>query len=339
VANRTGESMMKPIAHTRTRRGWWLTAVILATAVCSCSGGAPENYTIAVIPMGTTHEYWKAIHAGAVKASRELGVDVVWKGPLKEDDVDEQIQIVETLIAADVSAFVLAPLDRHALVRPVREAKKMGIPTVVVDSALEGDSHVSFISTNNYKGGVLGAEYLGKLMGGRGKLILVRVQEGSASSTNREKGFLDTIKARFPGIEILSDNQYGGITTESAYRTCENLLNRFNDVEAIFTPNESTTFGCLRALQDRGLAGKVMFVGFDSSEKLIAALRRKEIHGLVIQNPFRMGYLGVRIAVSCLNGEPYEKRIDTGAVVATPENMDTPEIRSLLSPDLSRYLD
>jgi len=313
-------------------------AVIISSG-CSGTDTTEENITIAVIPMGTTHEYWKTIHAGSVKASRELGVDIIWKGPLKEDDRDEQIQIVENFIAADVSAIVLAPLDDRALVRPVSEAKNRGIPTVIIDSALQEDFHVSFVSTDNYRGGVMGAEYIGKLMHGRGNLILVRVNEGSASSTNREEGFLDTIKTNFHEIEILSDNQYAGITTETAYRTCENLLNRFSEVDAIFTPNESTTFGCLRALQDRGIAGKIIFVGFDSSKKLIEALEKGEIHGLVIQNPFKMGYLGLRIAVSCLKGEEYEKRVDTGATVATPENMHDPVIRKLLSPDLSLYLD
>jgi ribose transport system substrate-binding protein len=288
--------------------------------------------------MGTTHEYWKAIHAGAVKASREGNVSIVWKGPLKEDDTEEQIQIVENLIASNVSALVIAPLDERALIRPVREARGKGIPTIIIDSALQGDVHVSYISTDNYAGGVLGAEHIGSLMGGTGNLILLRVHEGSASSTAREEGFLATIKSKFPGVHILSDNQYGGITTESAYHTCENLLNRFPEVTAIFTPNESTTFGCLRALQDRGLAGKIIFVGFDSSEKLIEALQKREIHGLIIQNPFTMGYLGVKTAVARLKGEPYQKRIDTGVILATPDNMNTPEIKSLLSPDLVPYL-
>ena len=312
---------------------------VMVSSGCSGTDTTKKNITIAVIPMGTTHEYWKTIHAGSVKASRELGVNIIWKGPLKEDDRDEQIQIVENFIAANVSAIVLAPLDDRALLRPVSEAKNRGIPTVIIDSALQEDFHVSFVSTDNYRGGVMGAEYIGNLMQGRGKLILVRVNEGSASSTNREEGFLDTIKSTFPEIEILSDNQYAGITTETAYRTCENLLNRFSEVDAIFTPNESTTFGCLRALQDRGIAGKIIFVGFDSSKKLIEALEKGEIHGLVIQNPFKMGYLGVRIAVSCLKGEEYENRVDTGATVATPENMNDPVTSKLLSPDLSLYLD
>jgi len=228
----------------------WITAALILLSGCGGDSGRESRYTIAVIPMGTTHEYWKAIHAGAVKASRELGVDIIWKGPLKEDDLDEQIQIVETFISLGVDAIVLAPLDGRALVRPVREAKSLGIPTVVVDSALEGDAHVSFVSTNNYRGGVLGGEHLGALMGGKGKLILVRVNEASASSTNREEGFLAAIRESFPEMELLSDNQYAGITTETAYSTCENLLNRFPEVEAIFTPNESTTFGCLRALRE-----------------------------------------------------------------------------------------
>lgn len=320
-----------------------LSLLVIAASVftqgCGNKDTGGDSITVAVIPMGTTHEYWKSIHAGAVKASRELGVSIVWKGPLKEDDVDEQIQIMETLTGGKTDAFVLAPLDNHALARPVRDAKERGIPTVVVDSDLEGEEQVSFVSTNNYLGGVLGAEYLGGLMGGKGKLILVRVQEGSASSTNREQGFLDTIHEKFPEIVILSDNQYGGITTETSYRTCENLLNRFPDVEAMFTPNESTTFGCLRALQERGLAGKILFVGFDSSDKLIEALSKGEIKGLVIQNPFKMGYLGVKTAVACIKGDPYEKRIDTGATVATPENMNDPEIANLLKPDLKPYLE
>ncbi|MCE5250288.1 substrate-binding domain-containing protein [bacterium] len=302
---------------------------------CSGSGDGNKQVAIAVIPMGTTHEFWKSIHAGAVTASQELGVNIIWKGPLKEDDRDEQIQIVETFIAAHISAIVLSPLDDRALVLPVREAKKLGIPTVVFNSALQGDDHIAFVSTENYQGGVIGANRIGALLGGKGNVILVRVHEGSEGSTKREEGFLATIRSSFPGITMLSDNQYAGVTTETAYRTCENLLNRFNDVDAMFTPNESTTFGCLRALQDRGLAGRIILVGFDSSEKLIEALEKREIQGLVLQNPFNMGYLSVKTAVASLKGEQYEKRIDTGVTLATPENMNDPEINRLLRPDLS----
>ena len=301
---------------------------------------APEkNITIGVIPKGTTHEFWKSIHAGAIKASDETGVDIIWKGPLKEDDREEQLQIVENFVSGRVSAIVLAPLDNRSLVMPVRDAKQQGIPTIVIDSDLDGDFHVSFIATDNYKGGVLGAERIAELMGGKGSLIMLRYQEGSASTTNREAGFLDTITSKFPDIEIVSDNQYAGATTETAYRASENLLNRFSDIDAIFTPNESSTFGCLRALQDGGLTEKIIFVGFDSSEKLVQALKAGEIKGLVLQNPFRMGYLGVKTAAAHVKGEQIEPVIDTGVTIATPENMNDPEIRQLLSPDLSQYLD
>jgi ribose transport system substrate-binding protein len=290
---------------------------------------------LAVIPMGTTHEFWKAIHAGAKKAAAELGVEIIWKGPLKEDDRNEQIQIVETMMDAGVDALILTPLDDRALMAPVAEAKARGIPTVIFNTALKGEDFISYVSTDNWKGGVLAAERIGGLMGGRGKLILIRIIEGVEGNRQREEGFLGTIRTKFPGIEILSDNQYAGITTETAYQTTENLLARFHDVEAIFTPNESTTFGCLRALQDHGLAGKVLHVGFDSSKKLIEALEKKELQGLVLQDPIRMGYDSVRVAVAHLRGEPYETRIDTGVFLATPENMHQPDIRRLLIPDLS----
>ncbi len=295
----------------------------------------PAKLRLAVIPMGTTHEFWKAIHAGAKTAGEEFGAEIIWKGPLKEDDRNDQIQIVETMINARVDAIVLTPLDDRALMPPVAEAKSRGIPTVIFNTALGGNDFISYIATDNWKGGVLAAERVGSLLQGRGKLILIRIIEGIEGNRQREEGFLTTIRSIFPEMAVLSDNQYAGITTETAYQTTENLLARFPDVEAIFTPNESTTFGCLRALQDHGLAGKVVHVGFDSSKKLIEALEKREIMGLVLQDPVRMGYDSVRTAVAHLRGEPYESRIDTGVYLATPENMNRPEIRRLLAPDLS----
>jgi ribose transport system substrate-binding protein len=285
--------------------------------------------------MGTTHEFWKSVHAGALTAARELGVEIVWKGPLKEDDRNEQVQIVETLSGAGVDALVLSPLDDRALIRPVADARRAGIPTVVFNSALQGEEHVAFVSTDNFQGGVMAARAMGRLTGGRGRLILMRLKVGVEGTTKREEGFLSTLRAEFPAIAVLSDNQYAGTSTEMACQTMENLLSRFTGVDAVFTPNESTTFGALRALQDHGLAGKVVHVGFDASAKLIEALEKREIRGLVLQDPFAMGYLSLKTAVAHLRGEPYEKTAATTLVLATPENMNEPTVRRLLRPDLS----
>ncbi|MCB9785020.1 MAG: substrate-binding domain-containing protein [Candidatus Omnitrophica bacterium] len=301
-----------------------------------------EKLRIAVIPKGTTHEFWKSIHAGAIKASRELDVEVIWKGPLKEDDREQQINVVQGFIATGVDGIVLAPLDAAALVRPVRDATKAGIPVVLIDSGLEaeaGTDYVSFVATDNYEGGALGARRLGELLEGKGNVILLRYQEGSASTDKRETGFLDTLKKEFPDINILSDNQYAGATTETGMQAAQRLLGQFSDIQGFYAPNESSTFGALRALEEDGRAGKVKFVGFDSSEKLVEAMRAGEINGLTLQNPFKMGYLGVKTMVAHLKGEPVEPRIDTGVVMVTPDNMDDPEVKSVLLPDLSEYLE
>ncbi|MCX7799033.1 MAG: substrate-binding domain-containing protein [Fimbriimonadales bacterium] len=297
-----------------------------------------KRYQIAVIPKGTTHEFWKAIHAGAKAAAKELGVDIVWKGPVKEDDRESQIAVIEDFLTRGVDGIVVAPLDSSALVAPIEEAVAKGIPVVIIDSGLNSDKYVSFVATDNYKGGKLGGERLAELLGGKGKVVLLRYQVGSASTQKRERGFLDAMK-QHPGIQVVSENQYGGATTETAQRAAENLLAPLKrpdgtlSIDGIFCPNESTTVGMLRVLQDAGLAGKVKFVGFDSSPTLIEALEKQEIHGLVLQNPFNMGYLGVKTMVSHLRGgAQVERRIDTGASLATPENRDDPEIRKLLEP-------
>ena len=337
---------MKKPRLRRSLRGLLVVAAALLAASCGTkdkAGGAapaaPRRTQIAVIPKGMTHEFWKAIHAGAVKAARELDCDIIWKGSQKEDDRAQQITVVEDFISRRVDGIVLAPLDDRALVRPVQDAAREGIPVVIVDSGLQGRDYVSYIATDNYQGGVLGARRLGELMGGRGRIFLIRYQEGSASTMLREAGFLDTVGKEFPGLTLLVQDQYAGATTESAYQLAENLLGRFPDVEGIFAPNESSTFGTLRALQESGLAGKVKFVGFDSSPKLIQALRDREILGLVLQNPMKMGYLGVKTMVAHLRGEAVPAVIDTGVTLATPENMDLPEIKELLTPDFAKYLD
>lgn len=321
-----------------------VAAMVLGLLIGACQKDAnKETLTqVAVIPKGTTHEFWKSIHAGAKKAELELkGVKIIWKGPIKEDDRAGQIAVMENFINQDVAGIALAPLDNTALVQPVRDATKHGIKVVILDSAVNaaaGEDYVSFVATDNYKGGQKGARRLGDLLGGKGKVLMLRYQVGSASTMEREQGFLDVMKSDFPAIELVSTDQYGDATSESAQKKSENLLGKFQELDGIFTPNESTTFGMLRALQVAGRAGKLKFVGFDSSEKLIAALSSGEIHGLVLQDPFNMGYLSVKTVVASIRGEKVEARIDTGSEVATPENMNEPRIKELLSPPFEKYL-
>lgn len=331
----------------KTRARIFLAALLAVLLTWGCGRRAEQSapsrsggrgrLEIAVIPKGTTHEFWKAIHMGALMAADEAGVDVIWKGPQKEDDRAQQITVVEDFVSRGVSGIVLAPLDERALLRPVQDAVREKIPVVIIDSGLEGSDYLSYVATDNTKGGVLAARKLADLLGGKGKAFLIRYQAGSASTTQREQGFLETIKAEAPGIRLLVHDIYAGATTESAYQLAENLISRFPDVNGIFCPNESSTFGTLRALQETGLAGKVAFVGFDSSPKLVQGLRDGHINALVLQNPVKIGYLGVKQMVAHLRGQPIEKIVDTGVYLATPQNMDDPEFKSLLLPDFSKY--
>jgi ribose transport system substrate-binding protein len=334
-------------AHLRRHHLLWAAlTLLLVIAAAGCGKHSPEgnNLTIAVIPQGSTHEYWKSIHAGAVKATRDLAakgtkVDIIWKGPLREDDREQQTQVVEGFISQGVQGIVLAPFDSHALVRPVEEAARAGIPTVVIDSALETPQIVSYIATDNKKAGALAADRMGELLHGQGTVLLLRYQEGSASTQAREEGFVERLRSAYPNIQLISSNQYAGPTRDTAKRASENLLTRYADqVQGIFTPNESSTAGMLLALQDIQKAGKVVFLGFDSSETFIQAMQHNQLQGIVVQDPFHMGELGVKTMVDQLQRKPIQKRVDTGATLVTPANLNTPEVQRLLHPPLTEYL-
>ena len=215
------------------------------------------------------------------------------------------------------------------------------------DSGLQGENYVCYVATDNFKAGQLAGQYMAKLLAGKGKVAVLRYAEGSDSTMKREDGFLDAIRT-VSGIEVVTSNQYAGVSTESALKAAENLLARFGatagnlQIDGIFCATEPTTLGILRALENAGCAGKVRFVGFDSSEKIIAALQAGELDGFVVQNPMKIGYLGAKTLVQHLRSESGTsagpRRIDTGSILITRQNINDPEIHELLHPDLSKWL-
>jgi ribose transport system substrate-binding protein len=326
-----------------------LTAALAAMLFTGCkdgqSGPSSKKWTIAVVPKGTTHEFWKAIHAGAVKAEREIRaggqpVEIIWKGPLREDDRELQVQVVENFTSRQVSGIVLAPLDSQALVTPVRSAVQSGVPVVIIDSDLNSTDQASFVATDNFKGGHMAGEHLAKLLDGKGTIILLRYQVNSASTEAREAGFLEAI-GKHPDLKLTSADQYAGPTRETAYQTSQNLLNRFGaEVNGVFCPNETSTISMTKALRDIGKAGgAVKMIGFDAGTQSVIDMKNGDLQGLIVQNPVKMGYLGVMTMAKHLRGEPVEKRIDTGVTLVTKDNMDQPEVKELLAPPLKEFLD
>ncbi len=327
--------------HTRAL---WILAAALVCA--GCSGNQTQKaggITVAVIPKGTTHVFWQSIHAGAEKAAQELGVSIAWRGPLREDDRDSQVTEVENAVARGVAGIALAPLDDSALVAPVSSAMKRGIPVVIFDSGLKGDDYVSFVATDNDVGGRLAGEHMAKLVGPSGRVVMIRYAEGHDSTTRREEGFLAAVR-QYPGVKLVSVNQYGGADVEGFYKKGEALLSSLKTpdgklpVDGLFTPNESSTLAMLRVLHDNGWAKQVKFIGFDASDTLVKGLRDGQIHGLVVQDPVNMGYHAVKTLVSHLRGQQVERRIDTGVRLVTADVMDQPDVKELLQPDLSKWL-
>jgi len=334
------------MAMTRRALLWSVVAGLAA----GCAPHSP-TYRIAVIPKGLTHEFWQSIYRGAARAAADLSgqldrpVEVIWDGPLRERDALAQIRIVDRHISTRVDAIVLAPQHSQTMVPPFRRAVERGIPVVIIDSGLEDrDLIVKYIATDNYDGGRLAAQHLLQVLKAGGKtapkVILLRYAVGSESTEKREQGFEDTINAENerrkkggePLIEWLSSDKYAGATKDTALREAMPLLNQFRDrVDGIFCVNESSADGMLDAMRSLGLVGKVKLMGFDSSEPLLQAVASGEVDGLILQDPYRMGYLGVWAAVQYLRGYEIDSPLDysTGENVITKDNVGAQSTREL----------
>jgi len=311
------------------------TLTLLLAALGSLACNRSTRKQIAVIPMGRSHVYWVSAHAGAVKAAREENVDIVWNGPATESDYSGQLQIVENMINQHVDVICLAPIDRKALANAVDRASAAGIPVIIWDSPVDSKTFVAQIATDNYAAGQMGAVRMGEILQGKGRIVEVACQPGSASTMAREKGFEDKIQSSYPGIHIV-DKRYGMADVAKSMTVAENMLTAVSDLDGMFGSNETSTVGAARALTSA--KSKVKLVGFDASPALIDGLKAGVIDSLVTQNPFDMGYKTVKAAVSKLNGGTVERIQNLPAVVVTRANLDEPAIHARLFPDLDPYL-
>jgi len=310
---------------------WILMPIVIIGFLIApaCNRSARGKRVIAVIPKGVAHFFWQSVHAGAEAAGKEFAVEVMWKGPAQETDYSGQINIVEDAINRRVDGIVLAPSHGDALVPIVERAQREGIPVTIFDSGINTENYVSYVATDNHQGGVVAAERLAEKLGGKGKVAILGVKAGSVSTDEREQGFQETIKQKYPGISIVAF-QYGDADRAKSLDRASDILTAHADLNGMFASNESSTVGAVQAIKQKGLVGKVVLGGFDSSPNLIDDLMAGAIDSLVLQNPFKMGYEGVKAIVEKLNGQSPQRHLDTGVKLLVKENVDTPEMQELI---------
>lgn len=294
-------------------------------------GGADGSRKIGVIPKETVSVYWEGVRQGALKAGQEEQYEILWNGPEVETDRERQVQIVEDMMAQKVAGIVLAPSDRKALVPVVERVHARGIPCVIVDSGVETENILSYMATDNYKGGVLAAQRMGEILNGQGKIIVVRWTPNSGSTDARLAGFTETLSKESPGIEIVDSQYPSPPTTDKARDVTDDLLTRHPGIDGIFACNATTSGGALTALRNAETGEKkIKMVGFDAWPMVVDGLEKGHLDSLVIQNPFKMGYEGVKAIIRHHAGQTVPKEVDTGVELVTRDRLSDPKIRELL---------
>lgn len=309
-----------------------LLLLVITTLLISCSSQTSSKPKVLVSPKGLVLSFWVSVKQGADAAGKELGVDIIWKGPSLETDIAGQISIVEDNINKKVDAIVIAACDAEALIPVLKKADAAGIPVVTIDSNINSDLPKSFVATNSVAAATTAADVLSELLGGTGEVAMIPFVPGATTNIEREKGFLDIGLPKHPGLKLVA-KQYSQTEVAKAVAVTEDMVTAHPNLKGIFAANESGTVGCAQALRSRGLAGKIKVVGFDASPNEIKALEDGTIDALIVQNPYKMGYLGVKSAVDVLNGKQVEKQIDTGVYVVTRENLNTEEIQQVINPE------
>ena len=317
------------------RKALGVSLLLVLPLAASCR--RKDRLVIAVVPKSQALIFWQTVHAGAVAAGREYGVEIRWNGPASEIDFTRQINIVDDFVNQHVNGIVLAPTNGDSLVPIVERAAQENIPVTIFDSGINTDRYLSYVSTDNYKGGVLAAERLGAVLPTGGEIAMIGTIPGSVSTTERENGFRDAVGRKFPELKIVAF-QYGMADRAKSLAVAEDILTAHPDLVGIFCSNESGTVGAVQGAKSKGVIGRIKIVGFDTSPPLIEDLRAGNVDSLVLQNPFRMGYLSVRTIIDRLHGKIPRKRIDTEVTVVTAANINEPAIQELVNPPIDKYL-
>jgi ribose transport system substrate-binding protein len=312
-------------------------AILLLLCVLLAGCRATQRKTIAVVPKATAHLFWVTVHAGAAAAGKDLNVDIEWNGPSSETDYARQVQIVDSMIARQVDGLVVAAQDRTTLNASLDRAAAAHIPVTVFDSGVDSTNYMTYIATNNYQGGQMAARKLAALLNGKGKVAMLMNAPGSKSTLDRESGFEDVLTKEFPNVRIVA-RQFSMSDRAKGMAVAENFLTAQPDLDGMFASSEPSSVGAALALKSRGLAGKVKLVAFDASDDLVEDLKDGSIDALVAQDPFKMGYEAVKTLVDKLKGANPPKVIDLSATVVTKGDLDKPEIKALLFPDVKKYL-
>jgi len=311
-----------------------LLAVLLLSASSGCR--TQSRRVVGLVPKGVNHIFWQTVHAGGIKATQEFGFELEWNAPALEIDASRQIEIVESMINRRLAGIAVAPVDKQALVGVVERAWRQGIPVSIFDSGIDTDKRIAYVATDNLEGGRMAARRLGEVLRGKGKVGIVGFMAGSASTMERERGFQEEMRTRFPGIEIVG-LQFGMADRARAMAVTENMLTAHPDLAGLFADNESSSIGAVQALKSRGNR-TVKLAAFDASDQLINDLRDGWIDALVVQNPFKMGYEAVRAVGLKLNGAEPPARVDSGATLILRKDLEKPEVKALLFPDIQAYL-
>jgi len=295
---------------------------------------ASQNLKIAVIPKSNNTLFWKSVHLGTKLGATALsGVEILWSAPQAEDNVDQQISIMEQCIQNNVSGIILSPIHQEALAASVAKAMNKKIPVLIFDSPLKGvpgKNYISFVGISNKKAGFLAGDYLATLLNGRGKVVLLRFVKGQANTTEREEGFIEAI-SKHKTIQLTVKDRYAGGTVEEAKSACKALLDKLQDADGVFCPNELSTIGMLQTLQEARLAGKIKFVGFDTPAPVVEALKKGEIQALIAQDPARIGFQSVKTLVDHIRGKKVPANVEIDVKIVTQENLNNPDIKKLLT--------
>lgn len=294
------------------------------------NGGSTKQYTIAFIPKGQANQFWVAMKAGAEVSAKEENCKLEWVAPNPEGDMTAQVNLMQNKITSKVDGIVLAATESNALITPVKDAISKGIPVVTVDSGIASDDAVAYIATDNVKGGIAAADELAKLMGDKGKVGLLTFLKGAVSSDEREQGFKEGLK-KHPNMTLVTQLQSGD--PNLAFNNTTNMLTAHSDIGGIFASSEPNGVGASQVLDQKKLAGKVKLVAYDSSDKELEELNKGTIQALIVQDPYQMGYKGVKTVLMAIKKQPIaDKKVDSGMTVVTKDNLSDPRVDKLLHP-------